>query len=599
VYAWLLPSLTWLSSAIWTPVRWVVPTPGFLDAPGPIPTLSGDSALQLHAMTAVDVAIGFAALWLLYFVAARLARGQPSTPGVLVVFGVAVLAQAICVLAPYALSGDLFSYVMYGRMYAVYGGNPYVEAPIQYASDPFYSYVYWVHVPSFYGPLWTLISGQIALIAGSNVGLAVLLFRLIAAVSALLAMLLVFLVLRHLDPERALVGAILLGWCPLVLVESGLSAHNDVLMAMLIVDGLVLAAQRRVLTGIAAVGTIVLAGLVKLTALALLPLLGIYLLRAMPNWRARIAVFLGSGLVTAVLGAAIIWPVWAGPETFAVQTLGSGPDRYVNSLAEPVLGEIRKRLGASIEDLEVPLQFGGWWVGVHTPSTLYRSRTGDDAVADLPVWTNLVVVGPEREKRLRVFDPDTRQIGYVEAWTLGPIDPPAEYANDPEIAARLKGPVGSPDLLEANRLIRLAGWGAFGLAFLAALVFGTRSIAGLITAWIGLCLVLEYVTLTWFWPWYVLWGLMPAALVPRSRLTLLTLYVGWGVMLAYSLMGFQDTRFWFLHNYRAIPMFLLPLLLFGTDEILRGLAWLTRLPFRRRRHDGLAPSVAARLRTLS
>jgi hypothetical protein len=107
------------------------------------------------------------------------------------------------------------------------------------------------------------------------------------------------------------------------------------------------------------------------------------------------------------------------------------------------------------------------------------------------------------------------------------------------------------------------------------------------------------VTLTWFWPWYVLWGLMPAALVPRSRLTRLTLYLGWGVMLAYSLLGFQDTQFWFLHNYRAIPMFLLPLLLFGGDELLRGLIWLARLPLRRRRRHDLAPSVAARLRSIN
>jgi hypothetical protein len=515
------------------------------------------------------------------------------------VFGVAIAAQTIGVLAPYAFSGDLFSYAIYGRMYAVYGGSPYLEAPIQYASDPFYQYVYWVHVPSFYGPLWTLISGQIAVVAGNDVGLAVLLYRLIEAVSALLAMVLVFLVLRHLDPERALVGALLLGWCPLVIVESGLSAHNDVLMAMLIVDGLVLAAQRRVLTSIAAVATVVLAGLVKLTALALLPVLGIYLLRSAPTWRARAAIFFGSAIVTVGLSAAIIWPVWAGPETFAVQTLGSGPDRYVNSLAEPALGEIRKRLGASIEDLEIPLQFSGWWVGSHTPTLLYRARTGDEALADLPVWSSLLVVGPERERRLRVLDPRTRQIGYVDAWTLGPIDPPAEYLNDPEIQARWKGPVGSPDLLEANRLIRLAGWGAFGLALLAALIFGTRSVAGVTMAWVGICLVLEYVTLTWFWPWYVLWGLMPAALVPRSRLTRLTLFLGWGEMLAYALLGFQDTRFWFLQNYRAVPMFVLPLLLFFADEILRGLVWLARLPFRRRPAPVMPLSVSERLRTLS
>jgi hypothetical protein len=37
----------------------------------------------------------------------------------------------------------------------------------------------------------------------------------------------------------------------------------------------------------------------------------------------------------------------------------------------------------------------------------------------------------------------------------------------------------------------------------------------------------------------------------------------------------MDTRFWYLHNYRALPMFGLPLLLFAADELLRGLIWAT------------------------
>jgi hypothetical protein len=100
-------------------------------------------------------------------------------------------------------------------------------------------------------------------------------------------------------------------------------------------------------------------------------------------------------------------------------------------------------------------------------------------------------------------------------------------------------------------------------------------------AWVGLCLVLNILTLTWFWPWYVLWGLMPAALVPRSRATRLTLYLGWGGLMAYALMGFMDTRFWYLHNYRALPMFGLPLVLFALDELLRGVGWFLTLPLRR------------------
>ena len=149
-------------------------------------------------------------------------------------------------------------------------------------------------------------------------------------------------------------------------------------MSLLIVVGLVLAWSRRPILAIASVGAVVLAGLVKLTALALLPLLGIYLLRAADSWRDRLLIVVGSGIVTAAICLAVVPPVWVGPETFAVQTLGSGPDRYVNSLAEVALGELRRELGATTDDLEIPLQFSGWWVGVHTDTSLYSTRDGRD-----------------------------------------------------------------------------------------------------------------------------------------------------------------------------------------------------------------------------
>jgi hypothetical protein len=324
VYVWLLPNLAGLSSTTWMPMPSGLDVPDWLRVDGPPPTLDEGEKGQRHAATAVYVAIGFTALYLLYFSSARLARGGASLLGLAIVAAGAVTFQAFAVMAPYSLSSDVFSYAIYGRIFAVYGGSPYLEAPIRYSSDAFYPFVYWMHVPSFYGPLWTLISGWVALAADGEIGTAILLFRLIQAGSALGAGVAVFLLLRHVDPERALVGTLLVTWCPLVVVESGLSAHNDVLMGFLIVVGMVLAWTGRPILGIWSVGAVVLAGLIKVTALALLPLLGIYLLRSASTWGSRIVIAFGSGVVAVSLTAIVVVPVWSGPETFAVQTLGSG-----------------------------------------------------------------------------------------------------------------------------------------------------------------------------------------------------------------------------------------------------------------------------------
>lgn len=591
-YAWLLGRLNGLASATW------IPRPdGFLVGllPGPLvqpPELSSEVRAQAHAAAAVDFLVGVSALFLVYLLAVWLARGRATVAGVAVVLGLGALFQAVAALAPWSLSGDVYSYAIYGRMFAVYGGSPYLEVPAQYPGDPFYDHVYWKFVPSFYGPLWTLVSGALALLAGHDVGLAVLLFRLLAGASAVAAAVVALLVLRRTDPERSLVGAALVAWCPFVVIECGLSAHNDALMVLLIVVGLTLAWARRPAL---AVGAVVLAGLVKLTALALLPLLGLYLLRTAPSWRARLGVVARSALVSVPLVVAVVAPVWAGPATLAVGTLGSGADRYVNSLAEVALGELRVRLGASRDDLEVPLQFSGWWVGSHTETLLYVTRTGDDSLLVLPQWSELLVVGPERAERLRVFDPTSRLVGYVDVAALGPIDPPEALLDDPEVQARMQGPRGSWDLNEANHLIRLAGWGAFVLALAAGAALGTATLAGVALAWAWLCLVLAFVTLAWFWPWYVLWGLLPAALVPRSRGARLTVWLSWGVLLAYVGLGFADTRFWFLQNYRALAMFGLPLVLFGADEAVRGLAWGARRLARRRRPPARSESAQTSL----
>ena len=54
-----------------------------------------------------------------------------------------------------------------------------------------------------------------------------LLFRVIGAISAEAAALIAFLAVRKSDPTRALTAALLVAWCPFVVIECGLGAHND------------------------------------------------------------------------------------------------------------------------------------------------------------------------------------------------------------------------------------------------------------------------------------------------------------------------------------------------------------------------------------
>lgn len=568
LYAWLFTHLTWLASATPTYAELVHGLGGPF-ARVPDRDLAATAELnRRHGETAVQLVLAVTAALVLYVAAVWLARGVRGRVGAAVAIGAAALFQAVAVLAPDMLSQDVFSYASYGRMLLVYGANPHLEVPSQYPNDVYLGYVFWKHVPSFYGPLWTLISAGIVGLAGDDVATATLLFRALEAIAAVIGTSLVLLTLEQLDPRRALAGAILFGWNPLLVVEGGLSGHNDVLMVTLMTLAVALAVRRR---GAAACTALVLAGLIKFTALALLPLLGIYLLRRSPSWRARAGLLLRCALVNVPLTALVLAPVWAGPATFAVSALGSS-DRYVNSLGEIALGELRAYYGESRQDLEIPLQFRGWWVATHT-STRLTSAPDDaaDTLVELGQWQELLLVAPERLHWMKVYDAESGALGYVRSADVGPIERPLWADQDSRILELEEGPVGTQSLRRANQDIRTFGSGAFVVVFCLGLVLGTASLKALLRTWMILCFVLFYATLTWFWPWYALWALPAAALFPRSSWARLVVLFSWGVLLIYAGLGFEDTNLWYAQTYRAIPAFGLPLAIWLGENGIRGL----------------------------
>ena len=67
---------------------------------------------------------------------------------------------ALATVGPPLFSHDLYSYALYGRMWALHHLNPYVQAPSVATNDPFRP-VASNGLRSVYGPLFTVISGSI------------------------------------------------------------------------------------------------------------------------------------------------------------------------------------------------------------------------------------------------------------------------------------------------------------------------------------------------------------------------------------------------------------------------------------------------------
>src|SRR5919202_6392210 len=73
-----------------------------------------------------------------------------------------VLVHVVSALGPPLSLTDLFNYLHYGRMGAVYGHNPYAALPLSVPQDPAYRFSNWHHLPSPYGPFFTLVGYALA-----------------------------------------------------------------------------------------------------------------------------------------------------------------------------------------------------------------------------------------------------------------------------------------------------------------------------------------------------------------------------------------------------------------------------------------------------
>jgi hypothetical protein len=205
--------------------------------------------------------------------------------------GALVLALNLLAFAGPPLTSDVFSYIDYARLGAVHGVNPYAHTPAAIRHDAAFHYVapLWRHIPSAYGPLFTLATypaGLLGVVGG------VWLLKGVALASSLALVVLVAACARRLgrDPAQA---ALLVGANPFLLIHGVEAAHNELVMMALAMLGVWLSLSGRRAGGAAAV---VLGAAVKVPALLVLPFM---LLRGPRRGR----VMLGAALATAGVAA--------------------------------------------------------------------------------------------------------------------------------------------------------------------------------------------------------------------------------------------------------------------------------------------------------
>jgi len=278
--------------------------------------------------------------FLCYVLGAELVRRQLTNTNQsvirVVIWLTVLLAGAIYVVTPAMLSHDILVYASYSRVLATYHANPYFVPIATFPHDPFTPINYWAGTVTAYGPIWTLICGFWGWLLSPDPNLYVICFRIFALAIHLLNIWLVGRTLKTMgrSPRTVTLGMLLYGWNPLVLLESSLGGHNDVLMMTFVLSGILLAARAeqsaqtlRVRGYLPTTLALTLAVLIKFTAL---PILAAYLLflackalrptaestldwrQARQNWQAPLRLLIRAGLAVGIVVLLFYGPFWFG-----------------------------------------------------------------------------------------------------------------------------------------------------------------------------------------------------------------------------------------------------------------------------------------------
>jgi Glycosyltransferase family 87 len=179
------------------------------------------------------------AAFVAYLAGLRLLRREVAPVAAVIVLAVGV--QLAPLAAPLLLSTDAWTYWEYGWI-ANNGGNPYTDPPLEFPQNPAWDYAGadWRDTTTVYGPVFTIASQPVALVAGDSADVAAWAFKGLAAVAVVAA---VFLATR-LARAKAFAAAFV-GWNPLLAIHLAGGGHNDAWIALGVTAALALAVAGR------------------------------------------------------------------------------------------------------------------------------------------------------------------------------------------------------------------------------------------------------------------------------------------------------------------------------------------------------------------
>lgn len=150
-----------------------------------------------------------------------------------------VIPTSIILLFSYnAFSYDLFNYIFDARIFTLHQQNPYLYRALDFPHDPWINFMRWTHRTYPYGPVWLGLTIPLSYL-GFQVFLPTLfIFKTLMVGSYLGTTYFIGKIMEKINPRQKLFAIGLFALNPLVIIESLVSAHHDIVMILLLTWGI-------------------------------------------------------------------------------------------------------------------------------------------------------------------------------------------------------------------------------------------------------------------------------------------------------------------------------------------------------------------------
>lgn len=169
---------------------------------------------------------------------------------------------------PAMLSYDIFNYIATSKVLFFYHENPYIIMPIEFIGDPILSFTHAANKIALYGPAWIVFSIIPYIATFGNFIATLFSFKLFVILFYVSTILLIWKLSKNLY------STVFFALNPLVIVETLISGHNDIVMISLIFFSYVFLMKKKIMLTLI---FFLLSILIKYATLFLLPVF-IYIL---------------------------------------------------------------------------------------------------------------------------------------------------------------------------------------------------------------------------------------------------------------------------------------------------------------------------------